>query len=140
MEYCCHVWTGAPSCYLELFDKLKQRICGTIDPSLANSLETLAHCRNVASLSLFYSYYFRGCSSELAQLVPLPFGSFQPISPGVRPKSPQKLFIFSPFLGIIERRSLPLALALTVHFSEASKVFQILQNFLILRFLLIIEA
>ena len=22
MEYCCHVWAGAPSCYLELFDKL----------------------------------------------------------------------------------------------------------------------
>ena len=22
MEYCCHVWAGAPSCYLELFDNL----------------------------------------------------------------------------------------------------------------------
>ena len=22
MEYCCHVWPGAPSCYLELSDKL----------------------------------------------------------------------------------------------------------------------
>ena len=22
MEYCCHVWAGAPSCYLELLDKL----------------------------------------------------------------------------------------------------------------------
>ena len=21
MEYCCHVWAGAPSCYLELLDK-----------------------------------------------------------------------------------------------------------------------
>ena len=21
MEYCCHVWTGVPSCYLELLDK-----------------------------------------------------------------------------------------------------------------------
>ena len=41
--------------------------------SLAASLEPLAHCRNVASLSLFYRYYFGRCSSELAQLVPLPF-------------------------------------------------------------------
>ena len=32
-----------------------------------------AHCWNVASLSLFYRYYFGRCSSELAQLVPLPF-------------------------------------------------------------------
>ena len=25
MEYCCHVWSGAPSCYLELLDKLKKK-------------------------------------------------------------------------------------------------------------------
>ena len=37
------------------------------------SLEPLAHRRNIASLSLFYRYYFGRCSSELAQLVPLPF-------------------------------------------------------------------
>ena len=23
MEYCCYVWVGAPNCYLELLDKLK---------------------------------------------------------------------------------------------------------------------
>ena len=68
MEYCCHVWAGAPSCYLELLDKLQKRICRT-----AASLKPLAHRRNVASLSLFYRYYFGRCSSELAQLVPLPF-------------------------------------------------------------------
>ena len=39
----------------------------------AASLEPLAHHRNVASLSLFYRYYFGRCSSELAPLVPLPF-------------------------------------------------------------------
>ena len=63
MEYCCHAWSGAPSCYLELLDKLQKRICRTVGPSLAASLEPLAHRRNVASLSLFY----------LAQLVPLPY-------------------------------------------------------------------
>ena len=39
MEYCCHVWAGVHSCYLELLDKL----------------------------------HFGRYSSELAQLVPLPF-------------------------------------------------------------------
>ena len=39
----------------------------------AASLESLAHCWNMASLSLFYRYYFGRCSSELAPLVPLPF-------------------------------------------------------------------
>ena len=73
MEYCCHVWAGAPSCYLELLDKLQKPIRMTVGPSLAASLEQLAHRRNVANLSLFYRYYFRRCSSELAQLVPLPF-------------------------------------------------------------------
>ena len=73
MEYCCHVWAGAPSCYLKLLDKLQKQICRIVGPSLADSLEPLAHRRNVASLSLFYRYYFGSYSSELAQLLPLPF-------------------------------------------------------------------
>ena len=73
VEYYCHVWAGAPSCYLELLDKLQKGIYRTVGPSLAAFLEPLAHHRNVASLSLFYRYYFGICSSELAQLVPLPF-------------------------------------------------------------------
>ena len=73
MEYCCHLWAGAPSFYLELLCKLQKRICRYVGPSLAASLEPLAHRRNVASLSLFNRYYFGRCSSELAQLVPLPF-------------------------------------------------------------------
>ena len=73
MEYCCHFWAGAPSCYLDLLDKLQKWICRIVGPSLAASLEPLAHCWNVASLSLFYRYYIGRCSSELAQLVPLPF-------------------------------------------------------------------
>ena len=73
MEYCCLVWPRAPSCYLELLDNLQKRTCRTVGSSLAASLEPLAHRRNVASLSFFYSYYFGRCLSELAQLVPLPY-------------------------------------------------------------------
>ena len=73
MEYCFHVWTGTPSCYMELLDKLQKRICRTVGPSLAASLEPLAHRRNVASSNLLYRYYFGRRSSELAQLVPLPY-------------------------------------------------------------------
>ena len=75
MEYSCHIWAGAPSCYLELLEKLQKRICRTTGPSFAASLEPLAHHRNVASLSLFYRYYFGRCSSGLTQLVPLPFST-----------------------------------------------------------------
>ena len=49
MEYCCHVWTGAPSYYFELLDKLQKRICRTVGPSFAASVEPLTHYRNVAS-------------------------------------------------------------------------------------------
>ena len=68
-----NVWAGAPSCYLELLDKLQKQICRTVGPSLAASLEPLAHRQNVPSLSLFYMYYFDRCSSEPAELVPLPY-------------------------------------------------------------------
>ena len=73
MEYFCHVWAGAPRCYLELLGKLQKRICRAVGSSLAASLEPLGHRRKVPSLSLFYMYWFGRCSSELAQLVPLPF-------------------------------------------------------------------
>ena len=72
-EYCCHVWAGASSCYLDLLDKLQKRKYRTVGLSLAASLEPLAHHRNVASWSIFHRYYFGRCSSELVQLVPLPF-------------------------------------------------------------------
>ena len=43
MKYCCHVWTGAPSCYLELLDKLQKQICRTVAHSLEASFEHLVH-------------------------------------------------------------------------------------------------
>ena len=52
IEYCCHVWAAAPSCYMNLLDKLQKRICRIVGSSLAVSLEPMAHRRNVASLSL----------------------------------------------------------------------------------------
>ena len=73
MGYCCDVWAGFPSCHMELLDNLQRQICRTVGRSLAASLEPLAYDQNVASLSLFYRYYFGRCSSELAQLVPLRF-------------------------------------------------------------------
>ena len=58
---------------LELLDKLQNRICRTVGPSLAAFHELLAHYRNVGSLCLFYKYYFGRFFSELAQLVSLPY-------------------------------------------------------------------
>ena len=30
MEYCCHAWAGAPSCYLKLLDKLQKVYAGLL--------------------------------------------------------------------------------------------------------------
>ena len=73
MENCCHVWAGAPSCYMELLDRLQKRICKNVGPSLSASFKPLAHQWNVAGLSLFYRHYFGRCLSELVELVPLPY-------------------------------------------------------------------
>ena len=52
MEHCCHVWAGAPTCYLELLDKPQKQISRAVGPSLAAPLESLAHHRNVYSFSI----------------------------------------------------------------------------------------
>ena len=39
MEYCCHVWAGAPDSYLKLLHKLKKWIYMTAVTSLATSLD-----------------------------------------------------------------------------------------------------
>ena len=72
----CLGW--CPQLLLGILDKLQKLICRIVGPSLAASLEPLAHHQNVASLSLFYRYYFGRCSSELAQLVPLPLSQGRP--------------------------------------------------------------
>ena len=73
MKYCCHLCAGTPSCYLKLLDQPQKQIFRTVGLSLVTFLEPLDHRRNIASLSLFYGYYFGRCSFELAELVPLPF-------------------------------------------------------------------
>ena len=54
-------------------DKLQRQICRTAGPSLTASLEPVGPRWNVASVSLLYRYYFGTCSSELAEVVPLPY-------------------------------------------------------------------
>ena len=78
VEYCCRVWAGIHSCYLEMLDKLQKQICRTVSPSFAASFEPLAQRRNVVSSSLFHRYYFGRCSFKLAKLVPIPYSHGRP--------------------------------------------------------------
>ena len=51
MEYCCHVWAGAPSCYLELLDKLQNEFAGLLVLHLLLSwtLGSLSKCSQFKS-------------------------------------------------------------------------------------------
>ena len=72
MEYCCHVWAGAPKTHLQLLDRVEKRAKNLIGQPLANELLPLSVRRDVASLSLFYRYYFGRCSSALSESAPKP--------------------------------------------------------------------
>ena len=54
---------------MNIWDKLQKRECRTVN----HSFETLPHCLNVATLCLFCWYCLGRCSSELAELFPLPY-------------------------------------------------------------------
>ena len=70
MEYCAHIWTGASKASLSILDRLQYGFNGLVDEELFSSLQPLSHRSNVASLSLFYRYYYGDCSAELHELVP----------------------------------------------------------------------
>ena len=74
MEYCYHVWAGAPSCYLELLDKLQNGYAELLVLHLPLLLNTwLIVGTWPAQVFPIGIYYFGRCSSELAQLVPFLF-------------------------------------------------------------------
>ena len=51
----------------------KNRLARLLVLHLLPLFEPSADCQNIPSLSLFYRYYFGKSSSELTQLVPLPY-------------------------------------------------------------------
>ena len=69
MGYSFHDLVGAPSWSSNIWDKLQKREFRSVN----HSLETLCHCLNVATLSLFCRYRFGRCLSEPAKLFLLPY-------------------------------------------------------------------
>ena len=71
LEYCSHIWGSSP--YPSLLDRVESKVIRLIgDPSLTSTLDPLSLHRKVASLSLFYRYYFGHCFDELAACIPPP--------------------------------------------------------------------
>ena len=58
LDYCSHVWGGAPKSSLHLLDRVQSKAIRLINnPNLTNSLQSLSHCCLVADLSIFYCYF-----------------------------------------------------------------------------------
>jgi hypothetical protein len=71
MEYASHIWGG--STHTALLERVESRAFHLINsPALTNSLQSLSARRTVASLSLYYRYYNKHCSSELSCRIPPP--------------------------------------------------------------------
>ena len=79
LEYCSHVWGGAPRSSLHLLDNVQSKAIRLINnPSLTKCLQSLSHRRLVADLSIFYRYFHGHCSMEIKSIIPDPLKHVQP--------------------------------------------------------------
>ena len=69
LEYCSHVWGGAPKSTLCPFDKVQSKAIRLINyPNLTKSLQPLSHRLLVGDLSIFCGH----CSKEIRDIIPVP--------------------------------------------------------------------
>ena len=54
----------------DLLDRVQKRVVSIVGSGFSSDLQALSHRSDVASLSMFYKYYYGKCSSQLADLVP----------------------------------------------------------------------
>ena len=72
LEYCSHVWGGAPKSTLCLLDKVQSKAIRLINnPNLTKSLQPLSHHRLVGDLSIYYRYFHGNCSHEIREIIPV---------------------------------------------------------------------
>ena len=65
------LWRGASKYSLASLDTIQKRAIRLIDDSaLTDSLDSLAHRRDVSALSFYYRYYHGSCSDELKSIIP----------------------------------------------------------------------
>ena len=73
LEYCSHVWGGAPKSTLCLLDKVQSKAIRLINnPNLTKSLQRLSHRYLVGDLSIFCRYFNGHCSQEIRDIIPVP--------------------------------------------------------------------
>ncbi|CAK1578575.1 unnamed protein product [Parnassius mnemosyne] len=113
MEYCSHLWAGAPQCQLLPLDRIQRRAVRIDDDRvLSDRLNTLALRRDVASLYVFYRIYHGECSEELFGLIPAAQFHDRTSRQNLRCHPPSTWVICGPPLCDFERCFLPRTTAL----------------------------
>ena len=73
LEYCSHVWGGAPKSALCPLDNAQSKAIHLINsPNLTKSLQPLSYRRLVGALSIFYRYFQGHCPQEIRDIIPVP--------------------------------------------------------------------
>ena len=73
LDYCSHVWEGAPKSTLCLLDKVQSKAIRLINnPNLTKSLQPLSHRRLIGDLSIYYRYINGHCFQEFRDIIPVP--------------------------------------------------------------------
>ncbi|GBP30384.1 hypothetical protein EVAR_18183_1 [Eumeta japonica] len=71
LEYCCHIWVGAPQYQLLSRDRIQRRPSRIVDkPVVSGQFDPSVLRRDVASLYTLYRVYDEACSEELFNLGP----------------------------------------------------------------------
>ena len=70
LEYCSHVWGGAPKSSLHLHDKVQSKTIRIINnPTLTSSLQTLSYRPLLPDLPILYRNLHRHCSLEIKTII-----------------------------------------------------------------------
>ena len=73
LEYCSHVWDGAPKSTLCLLENVQSKAIHLVNnANLTKSLQPLSHRRLDRDFSTFYRYFHGHCSQEIRDIIPVP--------------------------------------------------------------------
>jgi hypothetical protein len=70
VEYCCPIWMGAANTFIKSLDRIQVRAIRILGDVEGNKLQSLAHRRGVAAMSVFHRLIFRQAPSPLHSLIP----------------------------------------------------------------------
>ena len=70
VEYCCPIWMGAAATFIKSLDRIQVRAIRILGDVEGNKLQSLAHRRGVAAMSVFHRLINRQAPSPLHSLIP----------------------------------------------------------------------